>query len=117
MSENHQDKVIKSIDDLKKVVEENNSSNTLLESVKELSNKFSENTEEVRKLSSFIQQEKRDKNIEKPFEMLFIPSRGLFYPSRENYLLLNQLFELFLSEININTIHIIYKSYKFRIFN
>ncbi len=92
MSENHQeDKVNKFIDDLKKVVEDNSYSDTLLESVNELSKKFSENTDEVKKLSALIQQEKKDKHIERPFEMLFIPSRGLFYPSKENYLLLNQL--------------------------
>jgi hypothetical protein len=83
MSENHQeDSTIKSIDDLKR---------ELSESVDELSKKFSENTEEVKRLSALIQQEKKDKHIERPFEMLFIPSRGLFYPSKENYLLLNQL--------------------------
>lgn len=91
MSENHQDKIIKSIDDLKEVVETNKDANLLLESVNELSDKFRENTEEVKNLSALIQQEKKDKNIERPFEMLFIPSRGLFYPSKENYLLLNQL--------------------------
>jgi hypothetical protein len=92
MSENHQeDNVKKSIDDLRKVVEGNESSNKLLESVEELSRKFSENTDEVRRLSALIQQEKQDKHIERPFEMLFIPSRGLFYQSKENYLLLNQL--------------------------
>lgn len=85
------DKEIISIDDLKKVLEDNKDSSILLESISELKEKFSENTEEVKKLSEFIQQEKKDKNIERPFEMLFIPSRGLFYPNRENYLLLNQL--------------------------
>jgi len=85
------DKVIRSINDLKKVVKNNEDSNKLLENVSELSNKFSENTEEVRKLAEIIQQENKDKHIERPFDMLFIPSRGLFYPSRENYLLLNQL--------------------------
>lgn len=63
----------------------------LRDSIIELKDKFSENNEEVRKLSEIIQQQKKDKNIERPFEMLFIPSRGLFYPSKENYLLLNQL--------------------------
>jgi hypothetical protein len=92
MFENHQeDRIVKSIDDLKKVVEQDKNLDTLIDSVSELSRKFSENTEEVRRLSSLIQQEKKDKNIERPFEMLFIPSRGLFYPSKENYLLLNQL--------------------------
>lgn len=91
MEENHQDKVLKSIDDLKEVVENNKDANSLLESIDELKDKFSENTEEVKNLSALIQQEKKDKNIERPFEMLFIPSRGLFYPSKENYLLLNQL--------------------------
>lgn len=91
MSDNHQDKIIKSIDDLKEVVETNKDANFLLESISELKDKFSENTEEVKKLAGLIQQEKKDKNIERPFEMLFIPSRGLFYPSKENYLLLNQL--------------------------
>jgi len=85
------DKVIKSIKDLKEVVESNKNANQLLESVEELSNKFSENTEEVRLLAEIIQQEKKDKNIDRPFEMLFIPSKGLFYPSKENHLLLNQL--------------------------
>lgn len=91
MEDNHPDRVIKSIDDLKKVVEENKDANLLVKSVGELSDKFRENTEEVKKLSALIQQEKKDKNIERPFEMLFIPSKGLFYPSKENYLLLNQL--------------------------
>jgi hypothetical protein len=90
MSENHQDKIIKSIDDLKEVVEKNKDTNILV-SLDELKQKFSENTDEVRNLSALIQQEKKDKNIERPFEMLFIPSRGLFYPSKENHLLLNQL--------------------------
>ena len=90
MEDNHQDKE-KESDDLKKVVVKRSDANLLLESVDVLKQKFSENTEEVRKLSELIQQEKRDKNIERPFEMLFIPSRGLFYPSRENYLLLNQM--------------------------
>jgi len=91
MKDNHPDRVVKSIDDLKKVVEENKDANLLVKSVGELSDKFRENTEEVKKLSALIQQEKKDKNIERPFEMLFIPSKGLFYPSKENYLLLNQL--------------------------
>jgi len=91
MSENHPDRIEKSIDDLKKIVVENKDASLLLSSVDDLSVKFSENTEEVRKLSSLIQQEKKDKNIERPFEMLFIPSKGLFYQSQENYLLLNQL--------------------------
>jgi hypothetical protein len=92
MEDNHQeDKLIRSIDDLRKVVEENSDSNQLLESIDDLKDKFTENTDEVRKLAEIIQQQKRDKNIERPFEMLFIPSRGLFYPSKENYLLLNQL--------------------------
>ena len=91
MSDNHHDNIIRSIDDLKKMVEGNENANKLLNSVDELKVKFSENTEEVRRLSALIQQEKKDKNIERPFEMLFIPSRGLFYPSKENYLLLNQL--------------------------
>jgi len=91
MSDNHPDRILKSIDDLKKVVEQNEDANSLLESVNELSAKFSENTEEVKNLSALIQQEKKDKNIERPFEMLFIPSKGLFYPTKENYLLLNQL--------------------------
>jgi len=60
-------------------------------SINELKEKFEENTEEVRRLSALIHQEKQDKHIERPFEMLFIPSRGLFYESKENYLLLNQL--------------------------
>jgi len=90
MSDNHQD-IIKSIDDLKEVVEKNKDANDLLESLGELKEKFSENTDEVRNLAALIQQEKKDKNIERPFEMLFIPSRGLFYPSKENHLLLNQL--------------------------
>jgi len=91
MPDNHPDRIEKSIDDLKKIVVENKDANLLLSSVGELSTKFSENTEEVKRLSSLIQQEKKDKNIERPFEMLFIPSRGLFYQSKENYLLLNQL--------------------------
>ena len=60
-------------------------------SINELKEKFSENTEEVKKLASLIHQNKKDRHIERPFEMLFIPSRGLFYESKENYLLLNQL--------------------------
>ncbi len=91
MPDNHPDRVIKSIDDLKKVVEENKETGLLLNSVSELGDRFSENTEEVRKLAALIQQEKKDKHVERPFEMLFIPSRGLFYPSKENYLLLNHL--------------------------
>jgi hypothetical protein len=91
MSDNHPDRIEKSIDDLKRVVEENKGTNLLVKSVEDLSIDFRENTEEVKKLSALIQQEKKDKNIERPFEMLFIPSRGLFYPSKENYLLLNQL--------------------------
>jgi len=91
MEDNHQNKAIKSIDDLKKVLEENKDSHRLLESVDQLKDKFSKNTEEVKNLAELIQQEKKDKHIEKPFEMLFIPSRGLFYQNRENYLLLNQL--------------------------
>lgn len=59
--------------------------------INELKQKFSENTEEVKKLANLIQQEKKDKHIERPFDMLFIPSRGLFYDSKENYLLLNHL--------------------------
>lgn len=90
MPDNHPDRIEKSIDDLKKIVESKDSG-LLLNSIEELSDKFSENTEEVRRLSALIQQEKKDKHIERPFEMLFIPSRGLFYPSKENYLLLNQL--------------------------
>ena len=90
MSDSHQNK-IKSIDDLKGDLEKNNYSNKLLESIGELKDKFSENIDEVRNLSALIQQEKKDKNIERPFEMLFIPSRGLFYESKDNYLLLNQL--------------------------
>jgi len=90
MSDGHQD-IIKSIDDLKEVVEKNKDANELLKSVNELKEKFSENTDEVRNLAELIQQERKHKNIERPFEMLFIPSRGLFYPSQENHLLLNQL--------------------------
>jgi hypothetical protein len=60
-------------------------------SINELKDKFSENTEEVRRLTALIHQEKKDKHIERPFEMLFIPSRGLFYKNRENHLLLNHL--------------------------
>lgn len=78
MEENHQNKEIKPVDDLKEVVEA-------------LTKEFHENTEEVKKLGELIRQEKKDRNIERPFEMLFIPSRGLFYPSKENYLLLNQM--------------------------
>ena len=92
MSDNHQeDNIKKSIDDLKRKFEESEENGKLLDSVKELSRKFSENTEEVKKLSALIQQEKQHKHIERPFEMLFIPSRGLFYESKENFLLLNQL--------------------------
>jgi hypothetical protein len=91
MEENHPDRVAKSIDDLKKIVEDNKETGLLLQSVGELKEKFSENTEEVKKLTALIQQEKKDKHVERPFEMLFIPSRGLFYPSKENYLLLNHL--------------------------
>lgn len=68
-----------------------NSKDILLNSLNDLSHKFSENTQEVRKLVEIIEKEKKDKNIERPFEMLFIPSRGLFYENKENYLLLNQL--------------------------
>lgn len=91
MLENHHDKIIESIDDFKKIVQNSDYSSNLLNSVEQLKLKFSENTDEVKKLSALIQQEKKDKHIERPFEMLFIPSRGLFYPSKENYLLLNQL--------------------------
>ncbi len=85
------DKIVNSIDDLKKVFEDNKSYNELLQSVDELKEKFGENTDEVRRLAEFIQQEKKDKRIERPFEMLFIPSRGLFYEKKENFILLNQL--------------------------
>lgn len=91
MEENHQKKIESSIDDLKKAVENSVDKNYVIESIGELSRKFSENTDEVRKLHATILQEKKDKNIERPFEMLFIPSRGLFYESKDNYLLLNQL--------------------------
>lgn len=77
-------------DDLKKDIDSKDLE-IVLNSVDELSRKFSENTAEVRKLAELIQQEKKDKHIERPFEMLFIPSRGLFYENHENYLLLNQL--------------------------
>lgn len=60
-------------------------------SINDLKEKFAENTDEVRKLADLIHQNKKDKHIERPFEMLFIPSRGLFYESKENYLLLNHL--------------------------
>jgi len=91
MKENHSDRIARSIDDLKKIVEDNKETGLLLNSVDELKQKFSENTEEVKKLTALIQQEKKDKHVERPFEMLFIPSRGFFYPSKENYLLLNHL--------------------------
>lgn len=91
MEENHQEEYDKSIDDLKKIAEDKDFAQNLLDSVEELKDKFQENTEMVKELSAIIQQEKKDKHIERPFEMLFIPSRGLFYPSKENYLLLNQL--------------------------
>jgi len=91
MDKPHQEDIKSYIDDLKKVIEKSGDKNYVIESIGELSKKFSENTEEVRKLHATILQEKKNKNIEKPFEMLFIPSRGLFYESKENYLLLNQL--------------------------
>ena len=92
MKEDHQeDKEIRSIDDLGDVAKESKGSNQLIESVSNLKEQFSENTDEVKRLAEIIQQQKKDRHVERPFEMLFIPSRGLFYPSKENYLLLNQL--------------------------
>jgi len=91
MLENHQEDKEELSDDLKVIIDNHGNSKFLLDSINELSKKFSENTDEVKSLSALIQQEKKDKHIEKPFEMLFIPSRGLFYESKENYLLLNQL--------------------------
>lgn len=88
---NQEDKVSRSIDDLKEIIKESENTHKLLQSIDELKNKFQENTNEVKKLSEIILLEKKEKKIERPFEMLFIPSRGMFYPSRENYLLLNQL--------------------------
>jgi len=45
MEDNHQNKIVKSIDDFKEVVLNNIGSYELLESVDNLSTKFSENTE------------------------------------------------------------------------
>lgn len=92
--ENHQEnknEIVRSIDDLREVIISNDGLGNLVRPIEELKEKFEENTSEVRKLAELIQQEKKEKKIERPFEMLFIPSRGLFYPSKENYLLLNQL--------------------------
>jgi len=92
MKEDHQEnKDIRSIGDLEEVLKQRENSSELLESIDELKTKFSENTEEVKKLAEIVQQQKKDSHIERPFEMLFIPSRGLFYPTKENYLLLNQM--------------------------
>lgn len=65
--------------------------NSIQQELSNLQKEFAEFREEFRKISELNLRESKRKVSERPFGMLFLPSKGLFYTNKNNYLLIGYL--------------------------
>lgn len=70
-------------------MEENEKNIELRKSLEDLKNEFESFKDEIIKIQETVKTEK--KKLERPFEMLYLPSKGLFYKNKVDHILLGYL--------------------------